>query len=142
MHDEEFGGDAACWAHLFEEPDIVHVRMRRVFEPADRHDGRRVLVDRHWPDGLAEGAGNIDLWLPEVAPSDALAQWLAEDRTRWPEFQFRYRDELRLAPAALAPLLDVAREGDLTLLFGDTDHWHNHAVMLKALIEARMRTGD
>jgi uncharacterized protein YeaO (DUF488 family) len=34
------------------------VRARRVYEAPDPADGRRVLVDRLWPRGLAKGRGH------------------------------------------------------------------------------------
>ena len=42
------------------------VRARRVYEAPDAADGRRVLVDRLWPRGLAKAAAHIDEW-PEPA---------------------------------------------------------------------------
>jgi hypothetical protein len=36
------------------------VRARRVYEAPDAADGRRVLVDRLWPRGLAKAAAHID----------------------------------------------------------------------------------
>ena len=48
------------------------VRIKRVYEPAARDDGLRVLVDRLWPRGIAKAKAHIDQWLKDVAPSDAL----------------------------------------------------------------------
>ncbi|MGB3307158.1 MAG: DUF488 family protein [Thermomicrobiales bacterium] len=117
----------------------MHIRARRVFEPPDSHDGFRVLVDRTWPDGLEKDGGKIDLWIRDVAPSVELDAWFDHDRRRWPEFQFRYRHELAGRSADLDALLLAAGDGDLTLVYAARDDWHNHAVVLKALLEARLR---
>ena len=43
------------------------VRARRVYEAPDAADGRRVLVDRLWPRGLAKAAAHVDEWLKPAA---------------------------------------------------------------------------
>ena len=48
------------------------VRVLHPGSPASPADGVRVLVDRRWPPGLAREQVDADLWLREVAPSDAL----------------------------------------------------------------------
>ena len=55
------------------------VRARRVYEAPDTADGRRVLVDRLWPRGLAKAAAHIDEWLKAIAPSDELRRWYGHD---------------------------------------------------------------
>ena len=44
---------------------MTTVRARRVYEEPDASDGRRVLVDRLWPRGLAKAAPPVDEW-PEA----------------------------------------------------------------------------
>ena len=48
------------------------VRIKRVYEEAAKQDGYRVLVDRLWPRGMKKEAAKIDLWMKDIAPSDAL----------------------------------------------------------------------
>jgi uncharacterized protein YeaO (DUF488 family) len=55
------------------------LRIKRVYEPADTADGARVLVDRLWPHGLSRERAKIDLWLKEIAPSDALRRRFHRD---------------------------------------------------------------
>ncbi|MGI8486200.1 MAG: DUF488 domain-containing protein [Thermomicrobiales bacterium] len=138
--EEEYGGDPPCWAHLFEEPDIPHVHVRRADEPPDPHDGTRILVDQEWPAGMTEKTGKIDLWLRDVAPSVSLQAWFASDPTRWLMYGHRYRQELAARPDAITPLLEAARESDLTLIFAAHDQWHNHAIILKAVLDERLRS--
>ena len=82
-------------------PAPPRVALKRVYAAASPGDGRRVLVERLWPRGLRKEAAGVDLWLKEVAPSNALRRWFHEaPEARWPAFQDRYREELRGAAAA------------------------------------------
>src|SRR4051794_326972 len=105
VSEEELGGDPPCWAHLFEDPDIPHIHVRRADEPPDPHDGTRILVDPEWPVGIAEEAGKIDIWLRDLAPSEPLQAWFESDPKRWLMFAHRYRQELAARPDAMNPLL-------------------------------------
>ena len=104
-------------------------------EPAPT-DGRRVLVDRLWPRGLARDAGAFDEWLPEIAPSTDLRRWYGHDPARYAEFAQRYRAELAgPAPAeALARLRGYADAGQLTLLTAARDLAHAHPSVLAELL--------
>ena len=42
------------------------VRLRRIYEQPGSGDGKRVLVDRLWPRGLAKQAARIDEWEKDV----------------------------------------------------------------------------
>ncbi|MFT3764814.1 MAG: DUF488 domain-containing protein [Minicystis sp.] len=118
------------------------VRIKRAYEAPEPTDGYRVLVDRLWPRGVRKDALAIDGWLKEIGPSDELRRWFGHDPTRWKEFAARYRDELRRSPAAslVDELVDRAKRGPLTLVYGAKDELHNQAVVLRDLIERRMRT--
>ena len=107
------------------------IRIKRIYAPAANEDGWRVLVDRLWPRGMKKEAVKIDLWMKEVAPGDALRKWFAHDPKRWPEFQKKYRTELKQKKELLAKLKDMEKKhGMLTLLFGAKDEEHNQAVVL------------
>lgn len=111
----------------------ARVRIKRVYDPPDPGDGRRVLVDRLWPRGLKKERAKIDRWMKEVAPSDALRRWFAHDPRKWPEFRRRYRAELETNPA-LEDLMRLAREGPLTLLYATRDTEHNQARVLQEIL--------
>ena len=104
------------------------IRTKRVYDPPERRDGKRVLVDRLWPRGLKKEQAQIDLWLREAAPSNELRRWFGHDPMRWNEFRRRYAAELERNLQALAPLLDI--RGTVTLLFAARDLEHNNAVAL------------
>ena len=50
-----------------------------MYEPTDKEDGTRILVDRLWPRGLTKAKAGVDLWLKEIAPSTELRQWFEHD---------------------------------------------------------------
>ena len=110
---------------------------KRVYEPPDHGDGFRVLVDRLWPRGVAKSKAHIDLWLRDVAPSDALRRRFHGQPAKWREFVAAYGRELKEAPAsaALEILRQRAAEGPVTLLYAARDEAHNNAVALKMLME-------
>jgi hypothetical protein len=60
-------------------PASTDIRLKRVYEPADPSDGRRVLVDRLWPRGLSREDAQVDEWARELAPSDSLRRWYGHD---------------------------------------------------------------
>jgi len=70
-------------------------KLKRIYEASEASDGYRVLVDRIWPRGVSKEKARIDLWMKEIAPSDALRKWFGHDPERWEEFQRRYREELQ-----------------------------------------------
>jgi uncharacterized protein YeaO (DUF488 family) len=110
----------------------VHVRLRRVYEPPDPADGRRVLVDRLWPRGLTKEAAAVDEWLKAVAPSDALRRWYGHQPEKFAAFRQRYQAELGTAERAGAVdhLRQLARDGTVTLLTATKDVEHSQAAAL------------
>ena len=112
-------------------------RIKRVYAPATADDGLRVLVDRLWPRGIAKEKARIDLWLKDIAPSEALRRRFHGDPSKWPEFVAAYDGELRREPAstAVASLREHLRSQSVTLLYAARDETHNNAVALKAWLE-------
>lgn len=103
------------------------IKIKRVYEPAERGDGKRILVDRLWPRGVKKTA--IDVWIKDVAPSDALRDWFHHEEPKWPAFRSKYRKKLSANKAAVAELRKAAK-GTATLLYGAKDEAHNQAVVL------------
>lgn len=114
------------------------IQLKRVYEPPDSHDGRRFLVERLWPRGMKKENLAMEGWMKDVAPSDALRQWFGHDPAKWEEFQQRYFAELENNTAALAPLLEAARQGTVTLLYSAHDQEHNNARVLKNFLDDRL----
>ena len=112
----------------------MHVRIKRVYEQPDKVDGTRILVDRLWPRGLSKEKARVDLWLKDVAPSTELRKWFGHDPDKWPEFQTRYRAELRSNEEQLLLLKQEAAKGTATLVYGARDEKHNEAVVLQEIL--------
>ena len=110
------------------------VRLKRAYEPPDRADGTRVLVDRLWPRGVSKARAAIDLWLKDLAPSTELRKWFGHDPDRWAEFRERYAAEVHQHPQAFDRLRELARQGPVTLVYSAHDELHNDAVVLRSLV--------
>jgi uncharacterized protein YeaO (DUF488 family) len=114
------------------------LRTKRVYEAPARSDGQRILVDRLWPRGMRKEDAAIDEWMKEIAPSTELRQWFGHDPKKWPEFERRYRQELRAREDLLRTIARRASRGTVTLVYGARDEAHNHAVVLAALVRPRV----
>jgi uncharacterized protein YeaO (DUF488 family) len=112
--------------------------VKRVYEPPESGDGVRFLVERLWPRGMKKETLQMDDWLKEAAPSDALRRWFGHDPARWDEFRRRYFAELDAKPDVLQPMLEAAEHGNVTLLYSAHDTEHNNAVALKSYLERRL----
>ena len=117
------------------------IRVKRVYEPSAPNDGACFLVDRLWPRGMKREALQLDGWLKEVAPSDALRRWFGHDPKKWEEFRRRYLVELDGRPEAWRPILEAARRGNVTLLYGARDTEHNNAVALSDYLRDKVGNG-
>src|SRR5579864_2660982 len=113
----------------------LRVAVKRIYEPARRGDGFRLLVDRLWPRGIRRDEGRISAWAKDLAPSTELRQWLHQDPGRWSEFVRRYRKELRSHALELEALRNRARARPLTLVYAAKDTERNHARVLQSVLE-------
>lgn len=108
----------------------MNLRIKRVYEPREKADGTRVLVDRLWPRGLTKAKAGVDLWMKEIAPSAELRKWFGHDPERWAEFRMLYRAELKKNGEQVALLKREIEQGAVTLVYGARDEVHNGAVVL------------
>jgi uncharacterized protein YeaO (DUF488 family) len=115
------------------------IRIKRVYDPPARGDGRRVLVERLWPRGMKKEALAADCWMKDVAPTTALRKWFGHRVDRWEEFERRYRAQLDTNPDAWRPLVAVSKRGNLTLLYSAHDSLHNGALVLRDYLSKHTR---
>lgn len=118
------------------------IRVKRAYRAARRSDGQRVLIDRLWPRGLTRERLRLDDWAKDLAPSTPLRKWFGHDADKWEEFSRRYAAELDARPEAAEALLRRLDEGPLTLVYAAKDEERNHALVLKAWLERRMRKAE
>src|SRR5690606_36711057 len=108
--------------------------LKRVYEPAAKEDGFRILMDKLWPRGLAKEKAKVDLWLREVSPSDELRKAFHGGKMEWEEFRTNYLKELKDNQEPLEELRKKAEEGQLTLVYRAKTEEHNQAVVLGELL--------
>ena len=114
------------------------ISLKRAYDPVDKSDGARFLVDRLWPRGVKKELLHVESWEKAVAPSDELRKWFGHVPEKWPEFRRRYFAELDKKPEALKLLLHAAQTGNITLVYGARDTEHNDAVALKEYLEKKI----
>ncbi|RMG35989.1 MAG: DUF488 domain-containing protein [Planctomycetota bacterium] len=120
--------------------NLLPVRTKRIYDPVAEDDGCRVLVERLWPRGLSKEKARVDVWLKDIAPSTALRKWFGHDPAKWEEFQRRYEAELAERGEAVEQLLELTRQGPVTLVYAASDTEHNSAVVLKRFLEKRLKS--
>ena len=120
------------------------IRTKRVHEDPAPTDGRRILVDRLWPRGLAKATAQIDFWARAIAPSNELRRWYGHESGRWKEFRRRYFVELEHNPVGVAELRSHLGRGTITLLYGSKEERLNNAAALQAYLTTTPHggTGD
>jgi uncharacterized protein YeaO (DUF488 family) len=110
------------------------IHLKRAYDAPSKQDGRRILVERLWPRGVTKSKAAIDLWLKDIAPSPDLRRWFNHEPEKWPEFQRRYREELKANPEPVAELRRLVREGPVTFVYAAKDEERNSAVLLKQFL--------
>ena len=117
------------------------IQIKRIYWPAEKADGKRILIDRLWPRGVKKESAHIDEWMKAIAPSDALRKWFHQDsnREKWEEFKAKYTLELK-QNAAVNDLLDIINKNEkVTLLYAARDEYQNHALVLMEFINELLK---
>jgi uncharacterized protein YeaO (DUF488 family) len=121
------------------------IRVVRLGSPRAHGEGLRVGTVRRPPRGVpkAERASRdfYDVWLPELAPSEALVKQAlaASDEQAWRAFAKRYRAEMQRPEAAplLALLAAFSHRPDLCVGCYCADEARCHRSVLRALLQER-----
>jgi uncharacterized protein YeaO (DUF488 family) len=114
------------------------LKTKRVYEKTEKSDGTRFLVERLWPRGIKKENLKMKAWLKDVSPSPELRKWFSHDPQKWTEFKKRYRAELKSNSEAWKPILEAAKDGNVTLLYSASDTEHNSALLLKEFLEKQL----
>jgi len=118
------------------------IRVVRLGNPRSAGEGLRLGTVRRPPRGVpkSEYASRdfYDVWLPELAPSEALvkqAQQAADDRA-WRSFERRYRAEMKRPEAArlLDLLAAFSRDTDFAVGCYCADESRCHRSILRVLL--------
>ena len=110
-------------------------QIKRVYEDSQESDGTRVLVDRLWPRGVSKADADLDEWRKDVAPSNELRKWFAQDPEKFSEFARLYREELSESGSGKKFAEDHKSDSMVTLLYAAKDARCNHACVLKDELE-------
>jgi uncharacterized protein YeaO (DUF488 family) len=114
------------------------IKVKRIYDPARKSDGYRILVDRLWPRGLSKDRATVNAWLRDIAPSNELRKWFSHDPAKWSEFQTKYRRELMRQSDALKQVRRLEKQHRVvTLLYAAKDERHNNAVALKKILQSK-----
>ncbi len=116
------------------------VKIKRAYEEKSDGDGVRILVDRLWPRGKSKEELAVDHWMKQAAPSPDLRKWFDHDPDKFDEFKEKYKDELHNdedKQEALEEMKRIVKEEkkDVSLIFGAKDEEHNHAIVLKEILD-------
>lgn len=114
------------------------ITLRSVYDPCGAPYARRFLVERRWPQDPRRPPLHFEGWLKDIAPSDELCGWFANDHGKWQEFRRRYFAELDSRPEAWRILLEEARHGAVELLYNVHDARYNNAVALKEYLDSKL----
>ena len=114
------------------------IRIKRAYEPPERGDGVRILVDRLWPRGLRKDDAHFDQWRKDLSPSTSLRQFYGHRPERFAEFAKRYRSELRRkdAVAGMGEIVELAERRPVTLLTASRDLCHSEVAVLAQRLRA------
>jgi len=112
------------------------IKIKRVYDPPESGDGKRILVDRLWPRGIRKEDVKWDEWLKDIAPSDELRKWYSHDPSKYVEFKKRYKKELVKKKEVLQRIKDEAKEGTVTLLFSARATEYNNATAMKEFLKS------
>lgn len=113
------------------------LRIKRIYDEPDRDDGVRILVDRLWPRGITKERAALDMWAKDIAPSPDLRVWFNHKPERFAEFTQRYILELSKNPALEDIKKLVAKELQITFLYGARDPAVNHAAVLRDFLQRK-----
>jgi uncharacterized protein YeaO (DUF488 family) len=121
---------------------MTTILLKRVYDPAEKSDGFRILVDRLWPRGLKKENAHADVWMKEVAPSAALRKWFNHEPEKWIEFNKKYKAELKSSPQIKELIQYCKKHKAVTLLYSAKDEEHNQAVALGQFINRMLSKND
>ncbi|NIR48940.1 DUF488 family protein, partial [candidate division KSB1 bacterium] len=69
------------------------IKLKSAYTKRSKEDGRRILIDLFWPEGLKTHEAHIDEWLKELGPSYDLQRFHFNPEN-WDDYTSRYREEL------------------------------------------------
>ncbi|WP_260864659.1 DUF488 domain-containing protein [Citrobacter sp. Marseille-Q6884] len=115
----------------------MKIQCKRVYDPVEKSDGYRVLVDRLWPRGIKKTDLVYDEWVKALTPSSDLRKAFHAELIDFAHFSEQYRAELAQQQQEGKRLADIARQQTLTLLYAAKNTQQNHAQVLAQWLAER-----
>jgi len=106
------------------------IQCKRAYDPAERDDGYRILVDKLWPRGIKKTDLACDEWCKALTPSTELRKAYHGEVIDFATFSKSYRDELAQHQAEGERIAALANAQMVTLLYGAKNTEQNHALVL------------
>lgn len=116
------------------------LRMKRVYEEAEKTDHYRILVDRIWPRGLSKEKAHLDEWEKEIAPSTELRKAFNHDPEKFDQFKKDYLTELKENQNSgefVETIRKQLKKGNVTLVYAAKDVEHNQVVVLLEFLASK-----
>lgn len=123
----------------------MSIEIKRIYDPVEAGDGKRILVDRLWPRGMTKERAALYCWMKDIAPSQALRVWFGHDPEKFDEFARRYTEEIDTdltKQKAASQLLEIGRSERLTLLYAARDTSINHALIIMNYLQKKLADGS
>jgi uncharacterized protein YeaO (DUF488 family) len=110
------------------------IKTKSIYDPAERKDGRRILIARHYP--RFHKKLDYDEWDRTLSPSKELIKKYKNKKISWTQFSRAFRKELSSEEARkdLDRLAIHARRKSVTLLCYEKEGEKCHRHIVKALI--------
>lgn len=117
------------------------INMKRIYEPPEKTDGYRILVDRLWPRGVSKERADINYWAKDITTSAELRKTFKHTADTWDEFRIRYLNELdnnEHAVEFISFIKEKLQKENVTLLYAAKNEQINHVIVLKEWLEERI----
>lgn len=114
------------------------LHLKRIYEPGQKDDGLRILVDGLWPRGISKEKAQLYAWNKDVAPDRTERTAFHHGQESYAQFEQHYIHALNTSAKAQAfarQIRALLQESDVTLLYGSKDTLHNNAQVLYEWLE-------
>ncbi len=115
---------------------------KRVYDPPEKENGFRILVDRLWPRGISKETACLGEWAKEITPSSDLRQAYHRGEIDYETFSSLYAKELAQNPGAkdfTDKIKAELKKGNVTVLYANKDVEQSHIPVLRRFIEKALK---
>jgi len=118
------------------------IHLARIYAPATKNDGARILVDRLWPRGKRKEELHLTQWYRTASPPASLRKDWHSGAIDEETFTRRYYELLMSDTDVLLPLIEYIRKGRVTLLTASQDPRHSHLPVLQRALLDVLKSDD